>query len=214
MSESTNSIPHFPVRSQRDRQRRFPQGAAKRRDLLFKEAGINLQDEAALLKEAFDTNRALLSAEKLEVRVLDDGTVVTVPVPDNQVRQRAVESVFDVVGAKQNTRGESDNSGPKLTLVLPNYYSPEFLERERKVIDVTGTVEPSSPDAGGHSDGIQLIEDDVSDREPLSLHDVVVEYGAQPTDENTSPPLESGADGMPSGTPPDESVHSDTGSDH
>lgn len=207
MSESTNSIPHFPIRSSRDKTRRFPQGAAKRRDLLFKEAGINLQDEAALLKEAFDTNRALLSAEKLEVRVLDDGTVVTVPVPDNQVRQRAVESVFDVVGAKQNTRGESGGDGPKLTLVLPNYYSPEFLEREQKVIDVTGAVEPPTTDGAGCTSGIQCLEEDVSDVESVGVCNVDIQYAEQPTGEGSSADVEPGTDGVSGWSHPNESIH-------
>ena len=123
-----------------------------------------MDDEAKLLKKAYDTNLALLDAEKLEVRVLDDGTVVTVPVPDNQTRQRATESAFDLVGAKQNTREPHTDNGPGLTLVLPNYYSQEFLEREKRVINMV-TVNPED-DLSGPTGGTSLREDHVEDVEP------------------------------------------------
>ena len=161
-------------------QPRFPAAAHKRRDLLFKAAGISRQDEADLLKKAFDTNAALLNAEKLEVRVLDDGTVVTVPVPDNQVRQRAVESVFDVVGAKRNTKGDGESGGSKLVLVLPDYYSPEFLKQERKPIDVTATTMESTPNSSfGPASSNTISDAYVSEDQPDDISELVDDDDAE-----------------------------------
>lgn len=139
----------------REKHARFPADAKTRRKILFEKAGISLEDEAALLKAAFDTNVKNLTAEKLEVRVLEDGTVVTVPVPDNQIRQRAVEAAYDMVGAKSNVKGEGDGGGPRLTLVLPNYYSREFLEKEHATIDITPDAEHVDDSS---DDGLGLLE--------------------------------------------------------
>jgi len=123
--------------SQNEKGARFPSAAKKRREILFEAAGVSLEDEAALLKSAIEQNKENLKAEKIEVFVNDKGDVTTVRVPDNQVRQRAVESIFDLVGAKPSIRSEGGGDGPSLTLVLPDYYSKEFLSNERGTIDVT-----------------------------------------------------------------------------
>jgi len=134
----------------KERGARFPSDSKKRRQILFEQAGVSLEDEAALLRDAIERNKANLVAEKVEVCVTKSGEVITVPVPDNQTRQRAVESIYELIGAKQNVRQEVSHEGPGLTLVLPNYYSQEFLEKERHVVDITPQPDQlESPGYGG-----------------------------------------------------------------
>lgn len=129
---------------------------------------------------------ALLDAEKLEVRVLDDGTVVTVPVPDNQTRQRATESAFDLVGAKQSIKEVNTDNGTKLTLILPNYYSQEFLDKEKGVINVTGQVVDKEDDQIGHVAGDSMRESVVEYIEPLAPIQPVTDDVVAPSNDGQS----------------------------
>lgn len=169
--------------SQSEKQARFPSQAKKRREILFEAAGVSLEDEAELLKAAIETNRANLNAEKVEVFVSESGDVTQVRVPDNQVRQRAIESVYDLVGAKPSIRSEGGSEGPSLTLVLPNYYSPEFLAKEGKGnVPIDITPQPTSLDSPSDGGEGHAVRSDVPKHTILPLPpSVLVEDGhAQP----------------------------------
>lgn len=83
-------------------------------------AGISVDEQASALRQAFDTSRALLAAEKTEL-VTYQGNYVPVQVPDNGARARAVDQIYDLVGVSQS-RAEGIGGGKVVVeVVLPGW---------------------------------------------------------------------------------------------
>lgn len=114
---------------------RFPVQKEDWLALGLKRAGIGEKELAAAVKEAFEENKRLLHATKKEIKIVD-GVPVEVEVADNPARQRAIESIYDLAGARRERDKEPGHGGPTIVLNLPNYYDPNFLKKEG-VIDVT-----------------------------------------------------------------------------
>lgn len=103
----------------------------------LEKAGITEDELATGVRQAFDENKRLLTATKIEVKVDPAGGVHEVEVPDNQARQRAIDTMFDLAGVRKQRSNGLENSGPAVVINMPGYYSKEFLEKEQHVVDVS-----------------------------------------------------------------------------
>lgn len=118
--------------------------------LALQSAGVTPKDLADAVRQAFSTNKELLTATRKEIKVVD-GQPVEVEHPDNAARQRAVESIYDLAGARAPKQEGAKGGGPTIVLNMPGYYDPEFVRRDGpKVIDVeTSEVDDTSVDGEG-----------------------------------------------------------------
>ena len=101
----------------------------------LKQAGITPEELGETVREAFDQNRQLLQAVKLETKVID-GLPVTKESPDNAARQKAIDSIYGIAGIRDQRAEHLGSGGPSVTIHIPDYYSREFLEQEGTLIDV------------------------------------------------------------------------------
>ena len=124
------------------RSRELPMSAAAFRERLWEAAGVDLPTRAAALKEAFDMNRALMKAEKVEL-VTYEGAYQEVLVPDNAVRARACEAVFNLNGVVVGRQDSAQGSvGPVHIHINVPWFTPEAPTNITPKVE---TDEASSP---------------------------------------------------------------------
>lgn len=125
----------------RPRNAALPFALSEFREKLWEMAGVSVQERAAALKEAFETSRSLLKAEKTEL-VSFQGEYIEVSVPDNAARTRAVDQMFAISGVEIG-RSESGHghAGPIHITINAPWFQPEVP------IDVTPPAGSSEAEA-------------------------------------------------------------------
>ena len=103
----------------------------------LQKAGVTEDELAESVRQAFDENKRLLTAEKVAT-VIIDGSPHEVVTPDNTARQKAVTSIYDLAGLQKPKQESGGPTGPVFHFHLPDYYSREFVEKETLVVDVEG----------------------------------------------------------------------------
>lgn len=105
--------------------RSLPMTSTEFREVLWTRAGVDLDTRAAALKEAFETSRALLKAEKVEL-VSFQGCYQEVSVPDNAARARAVDQMFAISGVEvSRNEGGKGPTGPIHITINAPWFQPD-----------------------------------------------------------------------------------------
>ena len=89
-------------------------------------AGVSVEEQGKLLRKAIDENKKLLSAKKRQYFSHDGIVKDSREDVDHTARMKAVSEIYDLVGAKSPKSGSS-NSGVKVEINLPSWYSPEII---------------------------------------------------------------------------------------
>lgn len=105
-------------------------------------AGVSEHELASAVREAFDVNRELLQAVKIELKAVGE-EVHRVESSDNAARQRAVNALYALGGLQNAPVQDTGPKGPMFTLVLPNYYQPELLAQPTIDVEVGEQPIPS-----------------------------------------------------------------------
>ena len=113
-------------------QKTFPLSKDDFRELALQGAGITKEELGSTLRKAFDRNKELLDATRVEVKVVGMETT-EIEVPDNTARQRAVDAIYDITGVRRGRTEGGGGGGPTFVVNFPSYYDPKLVTTE--VID-------------------------------------------------------------------------------
>lgn len=112
----------------------FPASKSDWLQLGLRKAGVTETELSSGIREAFDVNRELLKASKVELKAVGE-EVHQIESPDNSARQRAVNAIYGLGGLSNGPKEDTGPKGPMFTLILPNYYSDDLIQKG-EVVDV------------------------------------------------------------------------------